>query len=538
MKKLCICIGLALIVSVQSLASVRDCANPVNAQLVNGTSMMFCEISGGKNVRIGEYENSKPRRDFEIFYIGQYEVTQQQFKAIMGYEPWKNTDGSPKYNVTLGDNIPAVFVSHEEAVSFASSLSILDKNATYRLPTEAEWEHAARGKEYREATHYWGDFFTHQYAFKYSFCSLNSQNEKAHARSVLSCPDTVYNSSRPGYCANDFGLMHMLGNVSEWTADVYVDSFANAPINGHTPVVIDRSKRVQRGGSWLNIDFFLNSHDRSGLEVNFSSSRLGFRLVRVPNEVKNLTPHNSYNNIRRCANPVETQLNGDVGMVFCEVQGGKSVKIGKSNSRRDLKTFHIGRYEVTQEQFKSVMGYEPWIDEYQLPRDSHSVGKTLPANYISYEEARKFADAMTKLDNSATYRLPTEAEWEHAARGKENRDTKYYWGNEIDPNFTFNIRNSGEHSNSVFQCPNSFLDERQKGYCANDYGLMHMLGNVEEWTTNENGFSETKPDKQSVLRGGNFYTGKHFATVFDRNPVRSTFQINFVGFRLVRIPNK
>ena len=119
--------------------------------------------------------------------MGQFEVTQLQFQAIMGDEPWKNSDGSLKTHVQEGDDNPAVYVSQEDAREFASVLSALDDGATYRLPTQSEWEYAARGVENRNAKYYWGNEIDRNYAYY----SGSSKGRAEYARPVTSCPKNL-----------------------------------------------------------------------------------------------------------------------------------------------------------------------------------------------------------------------------------------------------------------------------------------------------------------------------------------------------------
>jgi formylglycine-generating enzyme required for sulfatase activity len=100
---------------------------------------------------------------------------------------------------------------------------------------------------------------------------------------VLSCPVPALDKKYPGYFANDFGLMQMLGNVWQWTADAYVNSYANAPTDGNVAVAGDAgSARVGRGGSWYNDAQDLRSSRRARLAPDDVSSAVGFRLVRTP----------------------------------------------------------------------------------------------------------------------------------------------------------------------------------------------------------------------------------------------------------------
>ncbi len=263
-----------------AFAATSHCKNPTEVTLDGNVKMKFCEIPAGSAAIGSERGESdeKPvtKRDFKSFQMGQYTVTQSQYKAVLGDEPWKE-NGKLKPDVKEGDNNPAVYVSYIQAKQFALVMNLVDPSAKYRLPTETEFEYAARAGTTTE--YYWGDEIDPSYAYYWE----NSKGVAEYARDVTSCPVAALDKKYPGYCANDFGLMHMLGNVWQWTAAAYVNSYANASNDGNVAVAGDAgSGRVIRGGSWFYDARSLRSSNRSGDAPDVRYSFVGFRLVRTP----------------------------------------------------------------------------------------------------------------------------------------------------------------------------------------------------------------------------------------------------------------
>lgn len=269
-----------------SLAAEKDCRNPLEVTLKENITMKFCEIPEAKGIPIGTkngiyFEQPVIERDFEqSFHIGQYEVTQIQFKTIMKTSPWKKVDKTLKEDVKEGDNYPAVYVTHTEAKQFAKALSNIDKTATYRLPTEAEWEYAARAGS--STKYYWGESFDANFAFYKG----NSRDYNQHAKLVDLCPIPILDEINPGYCANAFGLIHMMGNVSEFTLDIFKWNYEGASTNGHQAMTgPDSEGYICRGGSWDTPSYEMSSAYRfTRIWSNSRSSSHGFRLVRIPKQ--------------------------------------------------------------------------------------------------------------------------------------------------------------------------------------------------------------------------------------------------------------
>jgi formylglycine-generating enzyme required for sulfatase activity/tRNA A-37 threonylcarbamoyl transferase component Bud32 len=192
------------------------------------------------------------------FQMSRTEVTQGQWKAVMGTEPWKGE----KY-VKEGDDYAATYVSWEDAELFCDKLSAKE-GQEYRLPTEAEWEWACRAGS-RTA---WSFGASESELGRYAWFAGNADKVKEDY------PCRVGQKLR-----NGFGLSDMHGNVWEMCGDWYGEKLAG----GSNPVGASAGEwRVHRGGSWKDVPTICRSAVRFG---NVPSSRyhfLGFRLVLSP----------------------------------------------------------------------------------------------------------------------------------------------------------------------------------------------------------------------------------------------------------------
>lgn len=199
------------------------------------------------------------------FYISRYEITQAQWLFVMGNLP----AGIP--SEFLGINKPVVNVSWEDAVLFCEKLSKMT-GKIYRLPTEAEWEFAARAESKTPfgfgmtlipaiANYYW----------------LSSFGAGPGGREPLR---RVWNVGE-SLIANANGLFDMHGNVAEWCEDIYYNDYKDAPKNGSArqPNEDSENARVIRGGSWEDIPAHCRSTSRWKAAFNQRTTNIGFRVV-------------------------------------------------------------------------------------------------------------------------------------------------------------------------------------------------------------------------------------------------------------------
>jgi formylglycine-generating enzyme required for sulfatase activity len=216
---------------------------------------------GSPDSEEGHFKDEGPQHRVTVqgFYIGKYEVTQEQYQAVMGTNP-------SEFN---GNNRPVERVSWNDAVEFCRKLSQMT-GRKYRLPTEAEWEYACRAGT------------TTPFAFGSSLSSDQANFNGGYpygdaAEGVYQNKTMSVGSFQP----NAFGLYDMHGNVWEWCEDYYHSSYVGAPTNGSAWLSGDSSDRVLRGGSWSLYAPFLRSAFRNRNGSGIRDLNGGFRVVAV-----------------------------------------------------------------------------------------------------------------------------------------------------------------------------------------------------------------------------------------------------------------
>ncbi|MFC1731113.1 SUMF1/EgtB/PvdO family nonheme iron enzyme [candidate division KSB1 bacterium] len=256
------------------------------------------EFQMGDNFNEGEAHELPVHTVYlDSFYIGEYEITNYEYKRFMDDGGYTNSaywtvggfgsyGSEPSYwnnstyrggGIPGNENFPVVGVSWYESMAYCSWLSA-KTGEKYRLPTEAEWEKAARGTDQRRYP--WGNNIDGSYA-NYS----NSGDSYDNGMTPVGYYDgSIHGSFSTNDNSSPYGAYDMAGNVYEWVSDWYsANYYADSPSNNPTGPA-SGSGRVIRGGSWNSLPWegLRSTFRPAGHPPNNTFNYLGFRCVRVP----------------------------------------------------------------------------------------------------------------------------------------------------------------------------------------------------------------------------------------------------------------
>ena len=452
---------------------------------------------------------------------------------------YENLTGIPPRRVFYCErDCPIDSVSWEDAVRFANEASEAEglqecyrgtrfmglQCSGYRLPTEAEWEYAARAG---------GDGLGE---FELDDVAWYDDNSAGRLHPV--------GQKQP----NGWGLYDMLGNVSEWTNDWY-GWYKSASIRDPLGPVRGR-QRVARGGQrvgrregqleWVELAMV---SARAPWNPKYGPMRTGFRLARsipVLEPVKPPKIARSPSRPRR-ARGASTSSHSCAGN-FARIEPGtfemgspeREASRAKDEALHEVtitRAFCMQTAEVTQAEYEFTLGLNP--------STSKECGSDCPVETVNWDDAVAFANARSQSEGLPVcyegsrfvgltctgYRLPTEAEWEYAARAGTSTPT--YGDTEA---VAWTQENSSAQPHAVAR--------KQP----NAWGLYDMLGNVWEWTGDwYGGYDGRQVDptgapegERRVLRGGAWFYLGEFARAAFRYPYAPINRYGFIGFRLVR----
>ena len=456
---------------------------------VNGVSFDMVSVEGGTFMMGATPEQGDEALDKEkpvhrvtvsSFAMSQTEVTQELWLAVMGSNPSHFT-GDPKRPVEL--------VSWNDCQTFIAQLNQLT-GKRFRLPTEAEWEYAARGGNRYKVTRYAGSNNIDEVAW-YDANSGNTTHPVA--------------TKAP----NELGLYDMTGNVWEWCQDWYALYSADDQTDPTGPET--GNNRVLRGGCWNGG----TNYDRISFRDNFrpsgSNSSGGLRLVLDQEVVYTV------NGVSFTMVPVK---GGTFTMGATEEEDADHATFVASPKHQvTLSNFSIGQTEVTQELWVAVMGSNPSQDTSNLQ---------YPVSYINWPDCDSFITKLNEL-TGLHFRLPTEAEWEYAAKGGANSQGFVYSGSDDLDEVAWISTNSDSHPHQV---------ATKK---ANELGLYDMNGNIEEWChdwyslyTEDPVVNPSGPETgmSKVHRGGRWNGSAKYCRLTRRDGFSQGVKRNYMGMRL------
>ena len=239
-----------------STSSVSSGGNEISIPVKNGITIDMVKVEAGSfmmgatSEMQDPFDDEKPVHQVTLtndYYMGKYEVTQALWQSVMGSNP----------SYFKGDDLPVEQVSWNDCQEFISKLnSMTDRK--FRLPTEAEWEYAARGGKKSRGYQYSGSSNISDVAWY-----TDNSGSKTHPVGTKQ--------------ANELGLYDMTGNVLEWCQDWYGSYVGSSQTN--PTGAVSGSYRVYRGGSWYYSARYCRSSFRYFITPGYRVSDLGLRLV-------------------------------------------------------------------------------------------------------------------------------------------------------------------------------------------------------------------------------------------------------------------
>ncbi len=402
------------------------------------------------------------------YWIGKYEVTQAQYRAVSGNNP-----GTP-----VNDALPVNNISRKEAKAFCAELNRLyagklPAGYQFDLPSEAQWEFAAHAGNSKLPGY--GNMSDH------AWIKENCRTPQLPGKKLPNCR----------------GIYDLAGNVAELCRDYYADHSTRFvtgkmcdPVNEY-----DGSEATIRGGS------FLSSADEALAPIRqvYRSEKalsVGFRLALVP---------------------IEKPIQRTIKLTLANNSQLELVCFPMADESNYNSSFWMSKYEITQEVFEAVMGYNP----------SKIKGKNHPVDSVSHDEALEFCEKLTELfyhqlPDQYLFYLPFEYMWEYACRA--GTTSPYNCGyDSATEKFDLNefIRHKGNSGKSHHPA-----GEKRP----NAMGMYDMHGNVREWC-----FHTGTADEAAVIRGGGWKDELSKCTSDHKEKVKADHKSDDLGFRIVMV---
>ncbi len=470
-------------------------------EVTNEMFARFVESTG----YVTDAEKSGTSNDFQTTNL---EIIWEKIAGLT----WNHPNGQNS-NISGIEDHPVVHVSWNDANAYCSW-------AERRLPTEAEWEKAAS----------WNELASEKYVYPWGYdldeTRLNLCDKNCgYAFADKSLNDGYAETSPVGSFpegASPYGVLDMSGNVLEWVGDRYSpDYYQNSPPSN--PLGPGAGQiRVMRGGAWAINSYYLSSARRWASEPSFQHRALGFRCALG-------------------TSPNIASLSGEMidqrGVVMSFVPAGEFT-MGSADAKSPddmdekpahrvyLDAFYIDKYEVTNKLYKACVD----AGTCQVPLNFHSFTRSSYYDNPEFDNYPVIAVGWTMAKTYCEWRgaqLPTEAQWEKAARGTDART--YPWGEGI----------SCDKANYWPKDEACIGDTTEVGtYESNvsSYGVYDMAGNVMEWvadlysSTYYWGSPASNPlgpasgwGEQRAIRGGSWMSSDHDVRSASRYWDRNSF---------------
>ena len=435
---------------------------------------------------------------------------------------WKKP-GGPSTTIEGKLGYPVVHVSWNDAVAYCEW-------AGARLPTEAEWEKAARSGDGRLFP--WGN---------------NDESTYICSTATYYCKTTgaINPVGRYALGASPYGALDMSGNVAEWVWDFYADDYHNTSSSRNPTGSNEGDTHIFRGSEGAPSGLSTDIVTRSDGYPDEASQLLGFRCASSGPDLSSIAPKltstaqaapTATATTTPSVTPPSTRVIsvGTIEKVFIPpgefTMGSESGEIDERPQHQVfVDGFYIDRHETTNAMYELCVhaGYcAPPRDASSSTR-SHYFGNPAydnhPVIHVTWHMAQDYCEWRQE-------RLPTEAEWEKAARGTEARH--FPWNNDIEPNCDLLNYKSCDVGDTL--PVKSFFEN------TNTYGIYDMAGNVWEWVGSiysdypynpTDGREDLNIEANRVFRGGSWSSPTERVTTTFRSWDDPNNAYNFLGFR-------
>ncbi|MTJ47484.1 formylglycine-generating enzyme family protein [Dolichospermum sp. UHCC 0259] len=510
-------------------------------------------IMGSPPEELKRQKDESPQHSVTVrpFFMGKYQITQAQWRFVAQL-PQVTRELKPDPSRFKGDNRPVESVSWKDTVEFCDRLSNHTKRQ-YRLPSEAEWEYACRAGT--TTPFHFGETITTDLA--------NYHGDYTYGDGIKGINQKETTEVDSFGLANNFGLYDMHGNVREWCQDVWHSNYKGARTEGSAWLSDKHEKglnsRVLRGGSWYDYPGNCRSASRCKIHFDYPLDIIGFRVVCSGTARTKIIIHE----YEKTAQYFIEDLGNGIPLEMVMIPGGTfmmgSPQIEKGSRKYEysqhqvtIKAFCLGKYQVTQAQWRAVAAF-PQVNHKLKPDPSRFKGDNRPVEPVSWEDAVEFCDRLSN-HTKRQYRLPSEAEWEYACRA--GTTTPFHFGETI----TTDLANYRGTDNEEYNIWSGSDDDRPKAVyrkettevgsfgIANNFGLYDMHGNVYEWcqdhwhdnyegapTDASAWLYDEENNRERLVRGGSWRNGPILCRSAYRdgeNP-KPDNTYNAIGFRVV-----